>query len=82
MTPVRNTSNDHNTSVTEPGSTRCIIQMAMPSISTPNAAFTVFIHGPTRGSSCPADAPTTSKGEPMPMLNANSALEPRATSPV
>ena len=42
----------------------------------------MFIHGPTFGSSCPADAPTSSSGVPMPMLSANNAPEPRATSPV
>jgi hypothetical protein len=49
---------------------------------TPNAPLTVFIHGPTFGSSLPAEAPTSSSGEPMPMLSANNAPEPRATSPV
>ena len=81
-TPVKNTSSAHSVSVMLPGSTRSIIQMASPSIITPNAAFTVFIHGPTFGSSCPAEAPTTSSGEPMPRLNANNAPEPRATSPL
>ena len=42
----------------------------------------MFIHGPTFGSSWPAEAPTSSNGVPMPMLSANNAPEPRATSPV
>ncbi len=49
---------------------------------TPKAALTVVIHGPTRGKSCPADAPTKRSGAPMPMLIANRALAPRPTSPV
>ena len=77
-----NTSSDHSTRVTEPGKTRSIIQIASPSIITPNAAFTVLIHGPTFGNICPADAPTIKSGEPMPMLKAKSAAAPRPTSPV
>src|SRR5882672_1184037 len=79
-TPAMNTSTDQRTSVSEPGSTRSMSQIAMPSMTNPNAPLTVFIHPPTRGNRKPADAPTTSNGTPMPMLIENSATEPRATS--
>src|SRR5690606_30746039 len=81
-TPVRKTSSAHSASTTLPGSTRPIIQIASPSSITPNAALTVFIHGPAFGSSLPAEVPTTRSGAPMPRLNANSAPAPRTTSPL
>ena len=56
--------------------------MAIASISTPKKYFTAFIQPPARGSSAPADRPTSSRGTPMPSASTNSATPPSVVLPV
>ena len=80
--PATNASTAQSPSVTGPGSSRLTIQIATPSIITPNACLTASIQAPAFGSNWPAEAPTSSSGAPMPRLKAKSAAPPRTTSPL
>ena len=64
------------------GSTGCTVQRATPSSSTPNTRLTPSIQAPARGSSAPAEAPTSSSGTLMPAASENSAVPPSQTSRV
>ena len=72
----------HSTMTRRSGRMRSAIQTATPRKSTPKTCLTVSIQAPARGRSLPAEAPTTSKGAPMPMDRENKARPPRSTLPV
>ena len=80
-TPAISVRTPHKASVIAPGMMRDNIQIARPSIMKPNAFLTATIHGPAFGSNFPADAPTSSRGAPMPRLRAKRAVPPRNMSP-
>jgi hypothetical protein len=67
---------------TSVGSTGATIHSATASSITPKACFTCAIQAPARGSSAPADSPSSSSGTLMPTAIANSALPPSTTSRV
>ena len=57
-----------------------IIQRAVPSNRTPKKFFTACIQAPALGNSAPAEAPMTSRGNPMPKPIMNRAAPPSKTS--
>ena len=64
----------------QPGSTGETIHSATASSITPKKVLTPSIQAPARGSSDPADTPTSSSGTLMPMARLNSARPPITTS--
>ena len=66
----------------QPGTMRPSSQAATARNITPKRFLIVSIHAPARGSSAPADAPTSSSGVPMPSAMDNIATPPRTASPV
>ena len=64
------------------GSTGETIQIATASSIQPKTCLTRTIQAPARGSSEPADRPTSSSGTLMPAASANSATPPSSTSRV
>ena len=64
------------------GNTGQTIHAATASSITPKPRLTQTIHAPARGSSEPADSPTSSSGTLMPQAMANSATPPSTTSRV
>ncbi len=64
------------------GSTGETSHSATPSNTTPKSDFTFSIQRPARGSSVPADNPSSSSGTLMPAARANRAVPPSTTSRV